>query len=596
VREYTSPNEVELPDNANLLHPLWYHAAETPDRPVLAYRDGDRFVDVTAAQFAARVQELAQGLVALGVEPDDRVAIMSKTRIEWTYLDYAILAAGATTVPIYETSSAEQIEWILSDSGAKAAFFEDRDLVAEYETISDNVKLEHVFVIDEGGLNDVAARADGSGVEELERRGSDIRPETLATLIYTSGTTGRPKGCMVTHRNLRWDAVQANSKLHDLFNPDDSTLLFLPLAHVFAKLIQMGCIESGVKLAFATSPQHLQEELPMFQPTFLLSVPRIFEKVYNNAMATAREDGKEKIFQKAVDVATEYSRGQQGGGAGLWVRIQHSVFDKLVYSKLRDKLGGRLRYSVSGGAALGERLGHFFNGAGLTILEGYGLTETSAGATANAPSEMKIGTVGRPFPGVTVRIADDDEVMIKGGNVFRGYWNNEEATQEVLTDDGWFHTGDIGSLDEDGFLSITGRKKELIVTAGGKNVAPAVLEDRLQGHRLVSQAMVVGDDRPFIASLITIDEDEFPRWVDENDKSYSSVREATDDPDLQAEIEEAVAHANKAVSKAESIREFRILPEDFTIEGDELTPTLKVKRRVVADKWSEHIEDIYPDD
>ncbi|MGH3440581.1 MAG: AMP-dependent synthetase/ligase [Nitriliruptorales bacterium] len=594
MREYTTPGEVQLPEGANLLHPLWHHASETPDRPLLAYRDGDRFVDVTAAQFAARVQQLARGLVGLGVEADERVAIMSSTRIEWTYLDYAILAAGAATVPIYETSSPDQIEWILSDSGARFAFFATDDLYKQYLEIADRVPLDRTFVIDQGGLEEVDAAGEGVDHTVLELRGEQIGPETLATIIYTSGTMGRPKGCIATHGNYRWDAIQAVANLEELFTPSDRTLLFLPLAHSFAKLIQVGSIEAGVTIGYATSPQHLIEELPLFKPTFLLSVPRIWEKVYNGAVAKANEEGKGKIFQRAVDVAVKYSRGQQKGSVGLGTRIQHAIFDRLVYSRLRERLGGELRNAVSGGAALGERLGHFYNGIGVTVLEGYGLTETSAGATSNRPDSFRIGSVGRPFPGCTVRIGDDGEVLIKGGNVFKGYWQNEEATKEDLDDEGWFYSGDVGELDDDGFLYITGRKKELIVTAGGKNVAPNVLEDGLRSHRLVSQSMVVGDDKPFIAALVTIDPEEFPRWAEQHGKAGKSVSDVTDDPDLRAEIEGAIANANKSVSRAESIREFRILPEDFTIEGGELTPTLKVKRRVVADKYAHVIDDIYP--
>jgi long-chain acyl-CoA synthetase len=594
MKEYTAPGETTLPDDANLLHPLWYHATETPNKPLLAYRDGDRFVDVTAAEFAARVQELARGLIGLGVEKDDRVAIMSGTRIEWTYLDYAILAAGATTVPIYETSSSEQIEWILSDSGATVAFFENEEHLSEFEEIKDSLgQVKHSFVIDKGGLDELAEHGTGVEASELDARGQEITPDMIATIIYTSGTTGRPKGCTSTHRNYRWTAVQATAALRDLFQEDDSTLLFLPLAHSFAKVIQVGSIEAGVKIGYATSPQHLQEELPMFRPTFILSVPRVFEKVYNGATAKAKDEGKEKIFNKAAEVAAEYSRQSQGGNVKLGTRLLHAVFDKLVYVKLRDRLGGRVRYAVSGGAALGERLGHFYNGVGLTVLEGYGLTETSAATVANRPGDFKIGTVGKPVPGGSIRIADDGEVLIKGPNVFEGYWKNEEATREAIDDDGWFHSGDIGELDSDGFLSITGRKKELIVTAGGKNVAPSVLEDRLRSHPLVSQAMVVGDERPFIAALVTIDEEELPRWAEEHGHSGASAADLTDDPDLRAEIESAIEHANKAVSRAESIREFRILPEDFTIEGGELTPTMKVKRRVVADRYDDEIEKIY---
>ncbi|MBW3561270.1 MAG: AMP-dependent synthetase/ligase [Actinobacteria bacterium] len=598
MREYTAEGEIEIPDGATLLHPLWFHASETPNRKLLAYRDGDRFVDVTASEFAAKVQELARGLVGLGVEVDDRVAVMSSTRIEFTYLQYAILAAGATLVPVYETDSSEQIEWIFTNSDIDVAIFETAEHEAEWKAVASAAPLTHRFVINDGALGEIASHGTDVGLEEIETRGEQIGPETPATVIYTSGTTGKPKGVVTTHGNLRWSAAQANSNLDDLFHPDDKTLLFLPLAHSFAQLIQAGSMEAGVQIGFATSPQHLAEELPMFQPTFILSVPRIFEKVYNGAVTKANEDGKGAIFQKAVDVAIDHSRQQQSGGVSLANRLQHALFDKLVYSKLRDRLGGKLRYAVSGGAALGERLGHFYNGVGLTILEGYGLTETSAAATVNRPDHFRIGTVGTPLPGVTVRIADDGEIILGGHSITAGYYNNDEATKaEYSEEDGrpFFHTGDIGELDDDGFLSITGRKKEILVTAGGKNVAPQVLEDRLRSHRLISQAMVVGDDQPFIGALITIDEDEFPRWAEEHSKEGKSVADLTDDPELRSEVQEAVEHANKAVSRAESVREFRILPEDFSIEGGELTPTLKVKRRVIHDKHGQYIADIYKD-
>lgn len=593
MREYTSPGEVPLPDGANLLHPVWHHAKQTPDRPLLAARDGAGFVDVTAAQFAARVHERARGLIGLGVQPGDRVVLMSGTRIEFTELQYAIMAAGAVAVPIYETDSAQQIEWVITDSGATVGFFENADLAAEHDKVAQTAALEHKLIVDDGALEELATRAEDVSPAQLERRENDIGPDTLATVIYTSGTTGRPKGVMTTHANLRWDAVQACSALSELFDPPARTLLFLPLAHSFAQLIQAGCLESGAQMGYATSPQHLTEEMPLFQPTFMLSVPRVWEKVYNAAVTAANEQGKGAIFRRAVEVAIAYSRQQQTGGISPAIRAQHLLFDRLVYRKLRARFGGQLRHAVSGASALGERLGHFYNGMGLTVLEGYGLTETAPAVTANRPDDFKIGTVGKPFPGCTVRVADDGELLIKGPNVTPGYWRNEEATRESYDEEGFFHSGDLGSLDDDGFVTITGRKKELIVTAGGKNVAPNVLEDRLRSHPLVSQAMVVGDDRPFVAALVTVDPEEFSRWAVEHDKTGKSVADLTEDPDLRAELQGAVDQANTAVSRAESIREFRILPHDFSIEDGELTPTLKVKRRVVSERYADAIDDIY---
>ena len=388
--------------------------------------------------------------------------------------------------------------------------------------------------------------------------------------------------------------------LGDLFDPEkSSTLMFLPIAHVFGRVIQCGCVENGVRLGHTADIKNLLTDFAEFKPTFILSVPRVFEKVFNSARQQAHSDSsaggaKGQIFDRAEAIAIAYSEAlDKPGGAGLLLKIQHQVFDRLVYSKLRAAMGGRIEYAVSGGAPLGLRLGHFFRGIGVTILEGYGLTESAAGATVNLPDKQKIGTVGTPIGGSSVRIADDGEIMLKGGNIFKGYWKNEQASAEVLID-GWFHTGDIGKLDSEGYLSITGRKKELIVTAGGKNVAPAVLEDRLRAHPLVSQCLVVGDNKPFIGALVTIDADFFGPWKASHGKpADATVASLVDDTDLRAEIEKAVADANKAVSHAEAIKVFRILPEDFSEEGGEMTPSLKVKRNVVLSKYADEVDAIY---
>jgi long-chain acyl-CoA synthetase len=595
MREYTTPGEVQIPEDANLTAALWQWERDRPDLALLAYRAGSQFVDVTAREFADRVRRLAAGLIGLGVGPGQRVALMSKTRIEWTYLDYAIWAAGAATVPIYETSSTEQIEWIVGDSEAVVVILENADLKAEYDSVSSGLSaVENVFVIDDGGLDKITSAGEGITDAQVDERAAAVTTRDLATLVYTSGTTGRPKGCELTHGNLQWTNTQVSAGLKGLFSVGESTLLFLPLAHIFGRVIQTAAVSEGAKLGFSTGIDNLREELQIFHPTFLLSVPRVFEKVYNGAAIKAAEDGKGKIFDKAADVAIEYSKGvRTGQGPGIVTKLLHTVFDKLVYGKLREAVGGRVRYAVSGGAALGDRLGYFFDGVGITILEGYGLTETAAGGTLNTPDHVRIGSVGRPIPGCSARIGDDGEILLRGGQIFQGYWKNEEATREVIDADGWFHTGDIGEIDDDGFVFITGRKKEIIVTAAGKNVAPNVLEDRMRRHPLVSQAMVVGDDRPFIAALVTIDEEEFPRWAENHGKQGHKVADLVDDPDLRASIQEVVDDANKAVSRAESIREFRILPEDFTIAGGELTPTLKVKRNVVGEKYDAAIEDIY---
>jgi long-chain acyl-CoA synthetase len=594
MQEYTAPGEIALEPGAHLVQPLLEHARATPSKPLLAYRQGDRFVDVSAADVADRVRRLARGLIGLGVQPGDRIALMSATRIEWTYLDYAILAAGAVTVPIYDTSSTEQVEWILSDSGAVLAIFENDELKAHYDAVADKAPAcTNVFTIEGGGLAQIEAQ--GAEVEEsaVAERLAGLGPDDLATIIYTSGTTGRPKGCMLTHGNLRSNSKNTVQGIAEMLTPEDSQLLFLPMAHSFAKILSVASMERGVRVGFATSPQHLLEELPMFRPTFVAAVPRIFEKVFTGAQQKAIAAGKGDIFGKAVDTAVAYSEAQEAGGAGIGLKIKHTVFDKLVYGKLRALFGGELTSANSGGGPLGARLTHFFNGVGIKIYEGYGLTETSPVLTANTPSSWRIGSVGKPIPGTTIRIADDGEILARGPQIFGGYYRNESATAEAIDADGWFHTGDIGELDSDGFVKITGRKKEIIVTAGGKNVAPAVLEDRLRSHALISQAIVVGDNKPYIAAVVTVDEEQFPAWAERNGKTGRKVADLIDDPDLQAEISGAVDHANAAVSKAESIRRFAILPQDFTIEGGELTPTLKLKRNVVHDRYAEAITGLY---
>jgi long-chain acyl-CoA synthetase len=593
MQEYTTSGEVTVDPASNVTTALFEHARTSPQRPALSHRVGGEFVDWTTRQVADEVTAIARGLAGLGIEPGSRVCLMSPTRLEWTLLDYAIWSAGCVTVPIYETSSAEQVEWIVSDSGASAIICADATLRAIYDKVADRLPVcEHAFTIDEAGLEEI--KGHGADVDEatIEERRTGLGADDVATIVYTSGTTGRPKGCVITHGNFMWDVAQVLSVSSSYFHAGQSTLLFLPLAHIFARLIQVGCVTAGVRIGYSTGIPQLLEELAMLKPDFLLAVPRVFEKVFNGAQQRAHGDGKGAIFDRAAETAISYSREMDGGGVSLRTRLLHAVFDKLVYGKLRAAMGGRVEYAVSGGAALGERLGHFFRGIGVTILEGYGLTETTAGATISQPDAMKIGTVGRPLPGVTVRIADDGEILFKGGHVFRGYYNNEEATAESIDADGWFHTGDIGQLDDDGYLRITGRKKEILVTAGGKNVAPAVLEDRIRSHFLVSQAMVVGDGEPFIAALVTLDPEALPQWAEANDKSGRSLDDLIDDDDLRAEVQQAIDNANGAVSKAESVRTYRILPEDFEV-GVELSQKQSVKRHVVSEKYGDVIADIY---
>jgi long-chain acyl-CoA synthetase len=585
---------VEVPATGNLTDDVVKNARDHADTVVLSRRTGDSWTDVTAAEFRTQVAAVAKGLMAAGIEAGDRVALLSRTRYEWTLLDYAIWFAGGVTVPIYETSSAEQVGWILEDSGARAVLAEHADHLARVNEVRGRLDdLIHVWSIEDNAVDVLTRLGADISDDDLEKRRTTATPLDLATLIYTSGTTGLPKGCMLTHGNFMFELGVAIHELDRLFEPGASTLLFLPLAHVFARIIQVGCIKARVRLGHSADIKNLVADLGEFQPTFVLAVPRVFEKVFNTASQRAVADGKGRIFHRAAETAIAWSRAQDSlGRTPVTVAAQHALFSRLVYGKLRDALGGRCEYAVSGGAPLGDRLGHFYRGIGLTILEGYGLTETTAALTVNLPEAQKIGTVGRPIPGTAVRVADDGELLFRGGQVFAGYWNNEDATREALEPDGWFHTGDVGEVDDEGFVRITGRKKEIIVTAGGKNVAPAVLEDRLRAHPLIDQCMVVGDGQPFIGALVTIDPEALPTWAESHGKS-GSLADLVDDPDLRAEIEKAVEEANSAVSKAESIRKFTILADDWTEEGGQLTPSLKLKRNVVMREFRAEIAALY---
>jgi long-chain acyl-CoA synthetase len=614
MQEYSVPAVVEIAPSASLADVVFERPDREPEAVIMrrqADGGGPPWREVTAAQFRDDVMALAKGLIAAGIGVGDRVALLSRTRYEWTVADYAILAAGAVTVPIYETSSAEQVEWILSDSGARALIAETpAHIEAIAEVLGRLPAVERIWLI-EGGASGGAAAAkpldslatDGAGVSDdaLAERRSGRTAADLATIIYTSGTTGRPKGCQLTHANMLANVRNAIAALPQIFTASGrSALLFLPLAHSFARIIQVGCLESGTVLGHTLDAKNLVADLGSFQPTFILAVPRVFEKVYSGAELQASASPlKARIFAAAARTAIEWSKtlGVEGravpGRQGPGLRAAHALYDRLVYSKLRAATGGRVQYAVSGGAPLGERLGHFFRGVGITVLEGYGLTETSPVVSANLPSHNKIGTVGRPVPGVTVRIADDGEILVSGPNVFPGYWHNEAATAEMIGADGWLHTGDLGELD-DGHLRVTGRKKDIIVTAGGKNVAPAVLEDRLRAHPLVSQSMVVGDGRPYVACLVTLDEEALESWKGRHPQLASaSLAELADNPELIAEIQIAVDDANKAVSRAESIRRFRILPVDFTEQDGYLTPSLKVRRGVVAKDFAADIDALY---
>jgi long-chain acyl-CoA synthetase len=592
LQEYSSPQVIEVAQDASLIDAVFEHAQTAPDDVIFTRRADSGWVPVTAKEFSTEVSALAAGLVAAGVQPGDRVGLMSKTRYEWTLCDYAIWTAGAVTVPIYETSSAEQIQWNLSDSGAVAVILESAGHEKTFADVRGQLPdLKHSWQIDAGGLEELATSGRDVPESALAERRAGLSTASLATIIYTSGTTGRPKGCELTHANLLGTGRSASQVLPDLFNASGSTLLFLPLAHIFARLIQVACVESRVRMGHTADIKNLLADFGTFQPTFILSVPRVFEKVYNSAKQKSHADGKGKIFDRSEQVAISYSEALDKGGASLPLRLQHGLFDKLVYAKLRAAMGGKIAWAVSGGAPLGARLGHYFRGIGITILEGYGLTETTAAGTVNTPAHLKIGTVGRPSPGVTVRIADDGEILMSGEHVYRGYWHNEAATNEAKAD-GMFHSGDIGEIDADGFVKITGRKKELIVTAGGKNVAPAVLEDRLRAHPLISQCMVVGDQKPFIACLVTLDAEAIAPWAKAKSKPTDPAA-LVGDADLIAEIQGAVDEANKAVSKAEAIRKFSILPLDWTEEGGQMTPSMKLKRSVVMKEFAVEVEALY---
>ena len=590
---FSVPALVPPATSGNLSNLVSERAKNEPDRIILSRPLGEGWQPVSAREFESEVISAAKGFIAAGVTVGDRVALMAKTRYEWTVLDFAIWYAGAVTVPIYETSSTEQVQWILEDSGAVGIIVETPQLreIAE-PALTSSVKT--VWTITDGALAQLNDSGGGVLDSEIARRRNSITPESLATLIYTSGTTGKPKGVQLTHGNFLSECGNVVQGASDLFlKPGGSTLLFLPVAHVFGRMVQVGAITAGLHMAHCGDITRLPIDLASFKPTFVLAVPRIFEKVYNGAEARADAAGKGKIFRKAAAVAIAYSEGIDSGKISIGLKIKHAIFDKLVFSKIRAGLGGRVEAAISGGAPLGSRLGHFYRGAGVNILEGYGLTETTAGATLNLTTAQRVGSVGKPLPGTTVKIGDDGEVLIKGEIVMRGYWQNDGANNEAFTQDGFFRSGDLGAIDENGFLSITGRKKELIVTSGGKNVAPAVLEDRVRAHPLVSQCLVVGDNKPFIAALITIDPDAIKSWIVANKKDGATISDLTNDPDLIGVIQTAVDEANKAVSRAESIRKFTILPTDFTIAGGQLTAKMSVKRHIVAKEFAGEIEALF---
>ena len=601
MREFSAPVAYVVKPDDNVTDDVFRNAENWPGAVGMKRKVHGTWSPVTWSEFAGQVRDLAAGFIAAGIRPGDRVGLMSRTRFEWTLLDYAILTAGGVTVPIYPTSSLEQVEWILGDSGAVAVVVETDHHAGKMAAARPGLPaLSHVWQIDDSGSGGLPGiRALGAPVTpgQVEERRHTRGAGDLAEIVYTSGTTGRPKGCMLSHGNIVANArnCMQNDGFTRVFNEHNSTLLFLPLSHSYAQLIQYGAIYSRTVLGLADMADAVAE-LPAYQPTSVLSVPRLWEKTYNSARHKAGAEGHAKIFAQAEATAIAYSRALDAGGPSPVLRLKHALFDRLVYSKVRAALGGHVRYSWSAAAPLGPRLGHFFRGCGITVLEGYGLTETSPATNSNTLDAQKIGTVGRPIPGCTIRIAHDGEVLVKGHMVFQGYWNNVSATKEMIDEDGWLQTGDLGVLDDEGFLAITGRKKDLIITAAGKNVAPAVLEDRLRAHWLISECLVVGDAKPYIAALVTGDPETFAQWKADNGKpETATVADLHDDPGLRAEIQAGIDDANQAVSQAEAIKKFMILDQDFTEAAGQLTPTLKVRRHVVTEQYAAQIAALYED-
>ena len=597
MQQFATPPVAPPAPTWNTTDLLLHQVQKSPDNALFAVPDGDGWRDVSARDFHADAVAIAKGLVAAGVEPGDRLAFIAQTSYEWTLVDYAIWFAGAVMVPVYETSSAKQIAWIMEDSGAKGVITEKAEHAAKLDSEDAAATMAHLqwrWSLHEGMLDELRAAGVGVDDAEIERRRSLANGDDVATLIYTSGSTGRPKGCVLTHSNFVELCRNIEQPLGALIYPDASTLLFITLAHVFARLISVLCIYGGVKVGHQPDTTKLVPSLGSFRPSFLLAVPRVFEKVYNAAEQKAETGGKGKVFRRAAAVGIAYSRSLDEGKTPLGLKLQYKLFDKLVFSKLRETMGGRVLHAVSGSAPLGARLGHFYRAIGVNILEGYGLTETTAPISVNLPENSKIGTVGPPLPGCAVRIADDGEIQTRGINVFREYWRNPEATAAAFVDGDWFCTGDLGRLDDEGYITVTGRKKELIVTSGGKNVSPAALEDPIRAHPIVSQIVAVGEQRPFIAALVTLDREMLPSWLETHGENASmSIEEATQNPTVLQAIQHAVDRANTHVSRAESIRKFVVLDTDFSEADGTLTPKMSIKRHVILDRYAPVINGIY---
>ncbi|WP_329591466.1 AMP-dependent synthetase/ligase [Streptomyces sp. NBC_01362] len=607
VRQVSVPPAAPPVRRGSLAEIPFDNAREAPADAVLSRKQPDGgWRDVSAADFADEVLAVAKGLIAEGLGAGDRIAIMARTTYEWTLLDFAAWAAGLVTVPIYPTSSAFQTRWILQDSGAVACAVETADqgrlISQERKQLGD---LAHLWQFDTGALGRLKTLGRDVSDDTVAARRATLEPETPATLIYTSGTTGRPKGCVLSHGNFFAEVDNAIELLHPVFKSvsEDpaSTLLFLPLSHVFGRMVAIGCLRARVRLGHAPSIQteDLLADLAGFEPTFLLAIPYVLEKVYNTGRATAEKMGRASSFDRAARIAQRYGEAVEaaehgtGPGPGLGLRAARALYDPLVYRRIRAALGGHVRYAICGGSPLGHRLAAFYAGAGIEIFEGYGLTETTAAATVTPPLKPRLGTVGWPLPGTAVRIADDGEVLLGGGQVCQGYWDAEQGRPVPVQEGGWFATGDLGALDEDGYLTITGRKKDIIITSGGKNVTPAPLEDWLRAHPLVSQCMVVGDNRSFITALITLEPDGLAHWRQMKKKQNVPMRELVDDEELRTALQRAVDEANRLVSRAESIRKFAVLPVYFTEENGHLTPSLKLKRDAIARDFEAEIEALY---
>jgi len=596
VTQFEAPAIVPADPEANASDLLAIRAKETPDLAIFSVPDGAGWRDISAKDFETAVIALAKGFVAAGIQPGEKVGFIAQTTYEWTLVDFALFYAGAVMVPVYETSSPAQIQWIMEDSGAIALIVESPEHFARVDEVRGDLPLvREVWQLHLGAIDALTAK--GAEIEdaEIERRRNLAVGSDIATLIYTSGSTGRPKGCVLTHSNfVELSRNAAESLKHVVYTPGASTLLFITLAHVFARFMSMLYIHAGVRVGHQPDTKQLLASLGSFKPSLLLAVPRVFEKVYNSAEQKAEAGGKGKIFRAAAATAIEHSALQERGEkVPLGLKLKFALFDKLVYSKLRQAMGGNVVYAVSGSAPLGDRLGHFFRSLGVVILEGYGLTETTAPATVNREDGFKIGTVGPVLPGVGIRLADDGEIEVRGICVFKEYWNNPEATAAAFHD-GWFRTGDLGSFDSEGFLTITGRKKEIIVTAGGKNVAPAVLEDPIRANPIVGQVVVVGDQKPFIAALVTLDTEMLPTWLANNGlPADMSLADAAKNPAVHAEVQRAIDHANKSVSRAESIRKFTILPVEWTEASGHLTPKMSIKRNVILADFADQIAEIY---